>query len=82
MIFTIEHNQDYMGGDWLSFHFFHNEEDIEKYLDDMKCWSGHISVIEKLTDDTFNQNIDRLFAKYKFSEEAISDVKELYKQFK
>lgn len=82
MVFTIEANQDYMGGNWLSFHFFRNEKGLEKYLDNMKRWSGSISIIEKLTDDTFNQNIDRLFTKYEFSEEAIDKVKELYKQFK
>lgn len=82
MIFTIELNEDYMGGSFHSFSFFHNEEELEEYLKHMMCWSGHISVIEKLTDDTFNQNIDKLFAKYEFSEEAINKVKELYKQFK
>lgn len=82
MIFTIALNDDYMGGSFHSFSFFHNEEELEKYLKHMMCWSGHISIIEKLTDDTFDKNIDRLFAKYEFSEEAIDEVKELYKQFK
>ena len=31
MIFTIELNDDYMGGSFHSYHFFHNEE-VEQFV--------------------------------------------------
>lgn len=80
-IFTIEDNIDYMGGNFYSFSFFRNEEELNAYLKQMMCWSGHISVVEKIPLHQLGSRIDDIYTKYQFSEDAKDEVKRLYREY-
>ena len=75
-LFVVFDNQDYMGGSFMSAGF-HTEEGLKSYLDHMLCWSGHISVVDKIPIQDLNGDF---LKKYGFTSEEKERIIDYYRK--